>query len=105
MTGVEITKGQVGASIIGAADSTSGLIASAIANAGKLEYGEVYLIANAKMAEDLGVTEEYDTTNKVRLYHHISEFFRMAGDGTKLYLMIVEQSKTRRDMLTSQVKN
>ncbi len=99
MTGVEITKGIVGASVISAGDSASGLIASALAVADKLEYGEIYLIANTKMAEDLGITEEYDTTNKVRLYHHISEFYRMAGDGTKLYLMIVEQSKTMGEML------
>ncbi|MCT4613591.1 MAG: DUF2586 family protein [Marinifilaceae bacterium] len=100
MSGVDIKKGTIGANASGSADSTSGLIATCVSVSAKLEYGKLYTIGNLKMAEDLGITSEYDKTNKVRLYYHIKEFYRMAGDGTELHLMIAEQSKTMSELLT-----
>lgn len=97
--GVEITKGQVGANTIAGSDKTSGLITTAIAVVGKLDYGTHYVIRNLNEAAALGIDVAYDAANKVRLFHHVSEFFRIAGEGVALHLMIVEQSKTMVQLL------
>ncbi|PCH69396.1 MAG: hypothetical protein COC06_07565 [Bacteroidales bacterium] len=99
MSGVEITKGLIGGNTIAGSDKTSGLIATAVAIVDKLDYGVHHVIRNMNEAAALGINVAYDTTNKVRLFHHVSEFFRIAGEGVALHLMIVEQSKTMVELL------
>lgn len=99
MSNVDIKKGKVGPSLGGSKDGTSGLIATSVSVATKLDYGKHYLISNPAMAELLGVNAEYDKTNKVRLYHHIREFYRIAPEGTDLHIMIVEQDKSMSEIL------
>jgi hypothetical protein len=102
MSGVEITKGQVGANSIAGSDKTSGLIATAVAIVGKLDYGIGYAVRNMNEVIALGINADYDSANKVRLFHHTSEFFRMAGEGIALHIMIVEQSKTMVEILETE---
>jgi len=102
MSGVEITKGQVGANTIGGSDKTSGLLATAVAVVGKLDYGTHYAIRNLNEANALGLDADYDSTNKVRLFHHVSEFFRMAGEGVALHIMIVGQDTSMVELLETE---
>lgn len=100
LKGVIINKGVIGPNAAGPATSISGLIAGGVAVAGKLVLGTVYTLNSLKDTEALGLDADYDSTNSVIVYHHISEFYRMAGDGTKLYLMVVAQSVLPGALLT-----
>lgn len=90
--GVTITKGLIGATASVAAASISALIANGVAVAGKLVLGTHYTLYSVDDAAALGIDATYDTTNSVLVHHHIAEFYRMAGAGTELHLMVVAQA-------------
>lgn len=93
LDGVRIQRGQVGANTLTQVDSVSGLICAAEAPSG-LAHGDVAVIFNMKEVESLGITLDYDQENNVNVYRHISEFYRMASEGTKLFLMVVDRTTT-----------
>ncbi|WP_442795316.1 DUF2586 family protein [Pelobium manganitolerans] len=93
-TGARIKKGQVGNNILNSADAISGLLMSGVAVVGKIALGETVKITSLKQAEAKGLTAEYDSANHVRVHRHIAEFFRMAGEGTELYIMLYPQATT-----------
>lgn len=93
LKGVDIRRGTLGTNVAGDNDSICGLLASgvAVSAAGDvlgIALGQTIVLHSAKEAKSYGLDEQYDTTNKVRVYRHISEFFRMAGDGKTLYVML-----------------
>lgn len=90
--GVFITKGAPGVSVVGSADAISGLVAQAVAVATKCELGKVYTLYQPEDAENIGIDAAYDSTNKLVVYRHITEFYRMRGKGVKLYLMLAPQN-------------
>jgi hypothetical protein len=102
--GFELNKGTTGASSQ-TEDNISGLIASGPAvatvegGATGVVIGVVYPLTKPKDAEALGIDAAYDTTNAVRVYRHISEFYRMAGEGTKLYLVVGDQADTMSELI------
>jgi hypothetical protein len=102
--GFELNKGSVGASTQ-TEDNISGLIASGPAvaavegGATGVVLGTVYPLTKPKDAEALGIDAAYDTNNAVRVYRHISEFYRMAGEGTKLYLVVGDQADTMSELI------
>ncbi len=79
LKGVNITRGKIGPSTIDNEDGICGLLASGV------EMDTVKLMCMADL-EALGITEEYDVKNHCAVYRHVSEFFRMAGEGNTLYL-------------------
>lgn len=79
LKGVNITRGKIGPSTIDNEDGICGLLASGE------EMDTVKLMCMADL-EALGITEEYDVKNHCAVYRHVSEFFRMAGEGNTLYL-------------------
>jgi hypothetical protein len=87
LSGVDIHRGKLGTNVSGNADAISGLLATGIATAG-LALNTTKKISSLKEAEDLGITKEYDETNAIRVHRHISEFYRIAGGGTPLYLCL-----------------
>lgn len=90
LKGVDITKGSTGPNAKGPDTSPSLLLATGVAVSGKMALNTVYLVTSLKDAQDtLGITAAYDTANACVLHEHISEFYRMTGDGTKLWLMVV----------------
>ena len=91
---LKILKEAPGANTLLGADSVSALITNGVAVVDKLVLGVVYTIYQPKDAEDLGLDADYDTTNNVRVYRHISEFYRRAGKGVKVFLMLVDQAIT-----------
>lgn len=108
MRGVIINKGTTGASVDNN-DGTSGLLLNGVAVAATesvagVELGKGYKLTKLQDAVDLGIDAAYDTSNNVRVYRHISEFYRMAGEGTVLYIMLCAQTKTPVAMITDHSK-
>ena len=107
LKGVDIQRGKIGVLLERGADAISGLLANGPAivpvpgKAIGLEVGKVLAITSPEEAESYGITSDYDSTNKVRVYRHISEFFRIAGKGTKLYIMLYTGKPT--DALTNAI--
>jgi hypothetical protein len=103
--GVIVGKGAVGANVENL-DGCSALLINAPAIAAV--EGEILGIANGvvktltkpKDAEDLGINAAYDVAQKVNVYRHITEFYRMAGEGTKLYIMLAAVTKDMATMMT-----
>jgi hypothetical protein len=106
MRGVIITKGEIGAAANDNADSISGLlvngpeIAATDAILG-LTNGTLYALEGVSDAENLGIDADYDADNDVRVYRHITEFYRMAGEGTKLYLVVGTETLTMKELITT----
>ena len=100
LKGVNITEGKIGFNVSG--DSREfGLILNGIAVSGGVQLNTLYRLRRVSDAEAIGITETYDTTNKVRVYRHIFEFFRMAGDGKMLNLFLVGQKDGSDDITPS----
>ncbi|AQY22979.1 DUF2586 family protein [Riemerella anatipestifer] len=93
LQGVNITKGRLGANRLASNDAISGIIISAVALSA-IALDTPITVYNLKDVEALGITAEYDATNNVNCYRHLSEFYRMAGEGTELHLMLVNRSET-----------
>lgn len=71
-------------------DGIAAIIVSGVAVAGKFALGDVIgPILSLADAEALGITEDYDTTNKCLAWHHIRDFYAECGSGNKLYVMVV----------------
>lgn len=93
INGVSIIKGKQGANVLGGADSVSGLIVGALAPT-NIAYNVAKAVYNMKDVETLGITEAYDLASKVNFHRHLKEFYRSAGEGTELYIMVVEPTLT-----------
>lgn len=93
LKGVNIIKGRLGANRLNSSDGISGIVISAIALSA-IAVDTPITVYNLKDVEKLGITAEYDKTNNINCYRHLSEFYRMAGEGTELHLMLVAQSET-----------
>lgn len=87
LKGVNITRGKLGANVGGNADGICGLLASGRATTGIGLLQTVKLNSTGEL-EAIGIDEQYDADNNVCVYRHVSEYFRMAGDGATLYLML-----------------
>lgn len=99
LKGVDIRRGTLGANVSGDNDSICGLLANGVAVEASgdvigIALGQTVELHSAKEALVYGLTEDYDTVNKVRVYRHISEFFRMAGEGKTLYVMLYSGKPT-----------
>lgn len=98
LKGFSITQGAIGPNVNGDGREY-GLVANGVAVATKLKLNEPYKLLRLSDAEELGITSAYDTTNKVRLHRHISEFYRLAGEGKVLHLMVVATGVKPADMI------
>lgn len=90
---VKINKGKLGANRNQADRSVSGLIISG-PKPDSLEFGKTVKLYNLDDAEAYGINADFDEANNVNVFRHLSEFFRMAGPGTELNLMMVKDSET-----------
>jgi len=68
------------------------------ATATGLALGQSKQIFNLKEAEDLGITEAFDTANAVQMHRHIKEFYAKSGDGVELWIMMVSKTITMAQM-------
>ncbi|MBY0244941.1 MAG: DUF2586 family protein [Sphingobacteriaceae bacterium] len=92
--GVKFTRKKPSASGANTDDSVSALLATVAISTKPFELGVVKKVYGIEDVEALGITAAYDVANKCTLYRQLSEFYRMAGKGTKLYLMLADQTKT-----------
>ncbi|WP_136464939.1 DUF2586 family protein [Flagellimonas onchidii] len=97
LTGVKIVKGKIGANTIATGDGISGMVITSPAP-GNLALGTVKEVYNLVDVESLGITPEFDANNDVNVYRHLREFFRLAGEGQKLYILLVAQATTMVDI-------
>lgn len=93
LSGIKIEKGKVGANRRNVSYAISGLIISAIA-VSALALNTPAVVYNTNDVKALGITPEYDVENNLNVFRHVSEFYRNAGEGTELHIMLVDQSKT-----------
>lgn len=100
LSGVTIKQGALGANTRGSADSISALLMTGPEPTNGLKHDTPTPIYSLKDADLLGINAKYDTDNNVIVYRHIYEFFRMAGEGTKLWISIADTSKNKTDLLT-----
>lgn len=91
LSGIKIEKGRLGANRRNAGYAISGLIISTMA-ASALALDTPTTVYNMNDVKTLGITAEYDVTNNVNVHRHVSEFYRNAGEGTELHLMLVAQT-------------
>jgi hypothetical protein len=103
LNGINIIKGKQGANVLLFGDGISGLIVSAVAT-DKLAIETPTVVYNIKDVENLGITAQYDKTNAVNCYRHLSEFYRNAGSGTELHLMLVNQTTSMPDIVEGKAK-
>jgi hypothetical protein len=100
LRGVTINEGKVGSNVAG--DSREfGIIGGGVAiiGTGKAQLATAYKLLRPSDALALGIDAIYDETNDVRVYRHIAEFYRMAGEGKALHIMLVDKSNTPADMI------
>lgn len=91
LSGIKIEKGRLGANRRNAGYAISGLIISAIA-ASALALDTPTTVYNMNDVKTLGITAEYDATNNINVHRHLSEFYRNAGEGTELHLVLVAKT-------------
>ena len=74
--------------------STDGVMAlvACTTSAGDNAFNTVYTLNSLKAAEDLGFNAAYDSNEEVLVHHHISEFFRLAPDGTLKLIVTVSET-------------
>ncbi len=99
LRGVSIVEGRIGLSVNGGREFA--LICNGVAVTDKAQLSTAYTFRRPSDAVALGIDAAYDTANSVCVYRHISEFYRMAGDGVKLHFMLVAQTAKPVDMLAS----
>lgn len=80
-------------------DGICGLIATGVAVGGQFALGDILgPFTSLQDAEDKGIDEAYDSTNTCMAWRHIKDFYDQAGNGTKLYVMIVAKTVTMTQM-------
>lgn len=104
LRGVITSKGKVGANVE-KKDGVSAILINAPAIAAAegilgLALATVAELKSIDDAENLGINAAYDSDNDVRLYRHITEFYRMVGEGTKCYILLADPTKDMATMLT-----
>lgn len=76
-------------------DGIAGLVADGVALPDKVALETPFVVTSLSEAESLGITEQYDKTNKVLLWHHISDFYAEAPRGTSLYVVFGAKGRRR----------
>lgn len=92
LNGVTIQKGKIGANRLNNNRAVSGLIIASPAVVG-LPFKQAVKIYSLFDADTYGINESLDGTGS-HVYRHVREFFRMAGEGTELNLMLVPQTES-----------
>lgn len=68
------------------------LMVAPCASGSSLVNGKAVRLIQVKDIEDLRITESYDANNKLLVHHHVSEFFRMAPEGTLYFLPLAKNA-------------
>jgi hypothetical protein len=101
--GVNINKGQGGLDRSGASTDAVMALVVIVANPLDNEYHKVYELNETADAEDLGFDAANDANEAILLHYHISEFFRLAPNGT-LKLVITEAADAKHFFESADIK-
>ena len=93
---INITDGGTGG-LVGTSDATAGIIMTGVSTAG-LALNTAKLIFSTSDAIALGIDEDYDTSNTVKAFQNIKEFYAEAGEGKALWIMLVADTETLESM-------
>lgn len=97
---IDIKKGAIGPNILDNDDGISGLILTVAAGSTELPVNTTVAVYNMTDVEEIyGITEQFDVDQGAVAHRHISEFYRMAGEGNKLYLLLLPESNTMEALL------
>jgi len=97
LRGVSISEGSIGANSNEV--RAFGLVGSGVAVVGGAQLGIAYKLLRPSDATAIGFTAAYDTANSVNICRHISEFYRRAGEGVALHVILVDQAKKPEEMI------
>ena len=75
------------------ADAVSGLVMPGVATANLTINTVVEIYSARQLANQYLIDADYDDTNSLLVYHHVSEFFRLAP-GAKLWYLLAQLWKT-----------
>lgn len=81
-------------------DMVTGVVMNAVATA-DLELGVIYPITSLRAAEELGLSDQYDTDNGVLVYHRIKRLF-VHNPSVRVYFLPVAQNVTLTQMATKE---
>jgi Protein of unknown function (DUF2586) len=87
---INVTNGGLG-STTQTSDGVVGLVLQGVAASG-LAIATSKQIFSLKEAEGLGITALYDSTNNVKAWQQIKEFYAEAGTGAELWIMLLSQA-------------
>ncbi|MFK5855378.1 MAG: DUF2586 family protein [Bacteroidota bacterium] len=96
---VNLTNGNLGREVA-SKDGVAALIGSGVAVVDKFALGDI--LGPYYKPEDAnadGIDAAYDSTNKVLVYQHITDFYSTAGNGSPLYVMVAINTVTMEDMV------
>ncbi len=85
-------------------DAISALVCNGVAVVGGVQLETAYVLASVEDALTLKIDSDYDITNKVLVYEHISEFFRMNPNG-KLFMYVAAQSEAYAALVSDHAKD
>ena len=98
LRGVTLKEGRIGTNVSG--DSREfGIICNGVTVQDKAGLNTTYKLLRPSDAEALGITEDYDKENNVRVFRHISEFYRRATEGRALHIRLVPQAMKPAEMV------
>jgi hypothetical protein len=101
LDGISIEKGKVGPSALPPLTSTSILVVAGYAGITAPTSGLNHVVTTMDEVIDLGISVAEDQSQKMYVHRHCSEFFRIAGEGTKLYLAVVDETTSFADLLNA----
>ena len=97
-----IENGSLGA-VITTNDAVCGYVLSGI-NLPDLPLGYPKLITSLDGAENIGITEEYDSANGLKVHQQIESFYKRAGASSPLWILLTPQSMLYEDMVNEAKK-
>lgn len=101
LNGVTTKKGKIGANRSNNKRAVSALVISSVVLT-DLAFNTPVTVYSTDDLITYGLDAEFDKTNNVNVYRHVSEFYRMAGSGTELHLMLVPQTETLKTLVQSE---
>lgn len=99
--GLPDVKFKIGNGALGGVDTSQSMVCGMVLGGietEKLKYNVPTAIFSLKDAETLGVTLEYDTTNKANAYSEIKDFYSKAPEGLTLWITLVSNTTLLADV-------
>lgn len=86
-------------------DAIVGMLLQGPSVVGGATVGTAYLLTSLADAVALGLDAAYDDTEEVRVYKHIRDFYAEAGEGARLWIMLISQAVSMEDMVDTTQDN